>query len=166
LRAAAKQSSVSFLDCHGAEAPRNDGLSSVKLLLSPFSDRRLDWLYLILNRGSFQTITEHRNITAPFYPFPAGSISDQKLLPMTRGLIPHEVEGARRFFGTNRARSRISNKGFPASLLEFIKSHYAEGDHGLMENPDIVLHVSTVVLLLAAAAALVLLIRWLTKRAR
>jgi hypothetical protein len=27
LRAAAKQSSVSFLDYHGAEAPRNDGLT-------------------------------------------------------------------------------------------------------------------------------------------
>lgn len=35
-----------------------------------------------------------------------------------------------------------------------------------MENPDIVLHVSNVVLLLTVSAALVLLIRWLTKRAR
>jgi hypothetical protein len=35
LRAAAKQSSVSFLDCHGAKAPRNDGLP-VRLRLPAF----------------------------------------------------------------------------------------------------------------------------------
>jgi len=36
LRAAAKHSSVSFLDCHGAEAPRNDGLTPSRPRLPAF----------------------------------------------------------------------------------------------------------------------------------
>jgi len=45
LRAAAKQSSVAFLDCRGAEAPRNDGLSSSQVVPA-FFDTRPDWPYL------------------------------------------------------------------------------------------------------------------------
>jgi hypothetical protein len=45
----------SFLDCHGAEAPRNDGLSPVRTRLPAFLDKRPDWPYLTLNKGSFQT---------------------------------------------------------------------------------------------------------------
>jgi hypothetical protein len=53
LRAAAKQSSVSFLDCHGAEAPRNDGLSPSSSRLPAFFDKRPDWPYLTIEQGKF-----------------------------------------------------------------------------------------------------------------
>jgi hypothetical protein len=53
LRAAAKQSSVSFLDCHGAETPRNDGFLSPSQVVPAFFDKRPDWPYLTSNKGSF-----------------------------------------------------------------------------------------------------------------
>jgi hypothetical protein len=41
LRAAAKQFSVSFPDCHGAYAPRNDGFILVRFRLPAFFDKSL-----------------------------------------------------------------------------------------------------------------------------
>jgi len=42
LRAAAKQSSVSFPDCHGAEAPRNDGIITCQAAPATFRGKRPD----------------------------------------------------------------------------------------------------------------------------
>jgi len=64
LRAATKQSSVSFLDCHGAKAPRNDGLSPGQVAPARlFLTKGLTGVPDI-EQGSFQTI--HRKSIQKF----------------------------------------------------------------------------------------------------
>jgi hypothetical protein len=53
FRAAAKQSSVVFWIATGQKP-----LAMTVCPLSPFFDRRLDWLYLILNKGSFRPVIQ------------------------------------------------------------------------------------------------------------
>jgi len=61
LRAAAKQSSVSFLDCRGAEAPRNDAYPPVRPRLPAFFWQKA-WLGRTWHRTRkiFRAITENQ----------------------------------------------------------------------------------------------------------
>jgi len=90
LRAAAKQSSVSFLDCHGAEAPRNDGfipceVAPARLFLTKgLTGRTWHW-----TREVFRPIIEnqYRDLTAPFCL--ARSMHKN---PRLRWTEPHKVD--------------------------------------------------------------------------